>query len=75
MWVLFSLAAVSSYCKRLTLPLQLKVTPDGCDRKLCHGHKEEMLSPQPAAGKGMSTLLPPINCSQAGHPVGASPIE
>lgn len=75
MWVLFSVAAVSYY-KRLTLPLQLKVTPDGCDRKLFHGHKEEMLSPQPAARKGTSTLLPPThNCSQAGHPAGASPIE
>ncbi|KFM06333.1 hypothetical protein AS27_02293, partial [Aptenodytes forsteri] len=36
----------------------LKVTPEGCDGKLGHGHKEEMLSPQPAAGKGPSTLLP-----------------
>ncbi|XP_062350120.1 peroxisomal biogenesis factor 16 isoform X1 [Cinclus cinclus] len=52
-------AAVSSYCKRLTLPLQLKVTPDGCDRKLCHGHKEEMLSPQPAAGKGTKHAFAP----------------
>ncbi|KFQ33661.1 hypothetical protein N332_05085, partial [Mesitornis unicolor] len=40
----------------------LKVTPEGCDEKLGHGHKE-MLSPQPAAGKGPSTLLstpPPL---------------
>ncbi|KFP41242.1 hypothetical protein N324_04474, partial [Chlamydotis macqueenii] len=37
----------------------LKVTPEGCDRKLGHGHKEEMLSPQPAAGKGLSMLLLP----------------
>lgn len=66
MWVLFSVAAVSSYCKRLTLPLQLKVTPDGCDGKLCHGHKEEMLSSQPAAGKGMSTLLPPPTTHKQG---------
>ncbi|KFV09456.1 hypothetical protein N339_07492, partial [Pterocles gutturalis] len=36
----------------------LKVTPEGCDRKLGHGHKEEMLQPQPAAGKGPSVLLP-----------------
>ncbi|KFP88684.1 hypothetical protein N311_08142, partial [Apaloderma vittatum] len=36
----------------------LKVTPEGCDGKLGHGHKEEMLSPCPAAGKGPSTLLP-----------------
>ncbi|XP_030337558.1 uncharacterized protein C11orf94 homolog isoform X1 [Strigops habroptila] len=49
----------------------LKVTPEGCDGKLGHGHKEEMLSPQPAAGKGLSTL----HCSQAGHPAGTSPIE
>ncbi|KFQ49060.1 hypothetical protein N334_00352, partial [Pelecanus crispus] len=35
----------------------LKVTPEGCDGKLGHGHKE-MLSPQPAAGKGLSMLLP-----------------
>lgn len=36
----------------------LKITPEGCDGKLGHGHKEERLSPQPAAGKGPSTLLP-----------------
>lgn len=36
----------------------LKVTSEGCDGKLGHDHKEEMLSPQPAAGKGLSTLLP-----------------
>lgn len=49
----------------------LKVTPEGCDEKLGHGHKEEMLSPQPAAGKGLSTLWH----SQAGPPAGTSPIE
>ncbi|KFV86289.1 hypothetical protein N308_12390, partial [Struthio camelus australis] len=36
----------------------LKVTPDGCDGKLGHGRKGEMLSPQPAPGKGLSMLLP-----------------
>lgn len=36
----------------------LKVTPEGCDGKLGHGHREEMLAPQPAAGKGWSRLLP-----------------
>ncbi|KFQ16638.1 hypothetical protein N330_09269, partial [Leptosomus discolor] len=36
----------------------LKVTPEGCDGKLGHGHEKEMLSPQPAAGKDLSTLLP-----------------
>lgn len=41
----------------------LKVTPEGCDGKLGHGHKEEMLPPQPAAGKGPT----PLRCSQAGH--------
>ncbi|KFP62176.1 hypothetical protein N322_08203, partial [Cariama cristata] len=32
------------------------VTPEGCGGKPGHGHEEEMLSPQPAAGKGLSTL-------------------
>lgn len=45
MWVLFSVAAVSSYCKRLTLPPQLKVTSDGCDGKLCHVTKRRYRHP------------------------------
>lgn len=35
----------------------LKVTLELWDRKLGHGYKK-MLSPQPAAGKGPSMLLP-----------------
>ncbi|KFR07262.1 hypothetical protein Y956_16653, partial [Nipponia nippon] len=45
----------------------LKVTPEGCDGKLGHGHEEETLSPQPAAGKGQSMLLltPPLLTGRA----------
>lgn len=71
MWVLFSVAAVSSYCKRLTLPPQLKVTPDGCDGKLCHG---DAVTPA-CSWKGHEHTTAPTNCSQAGHPAGASAIE
>ncbi|KFR09545.1 hypothetical protein N306_08050, partial [Opisthocomus hoazin] len=46
----------------------LKVTPEGCDRKLGHGHKEEMPSPQPAAGKGSGTLLPTLPPLTGGEP-------
>lgn len=37
----------------------LKVTPEGCDRELGHGHREELLAPRPAAGKGWSKAVLP----------------